>query len=145
MSVYKCHAFIFLDLPPPWPLRTRISGWMPNYSHKEAGEPLFLNHWVEVPLSSKQTAVSKQVVAIMLWSLPTNRPSDRYLITQSHVLDNNIITKVSNLILQPYMYNPPPPPNTKISPLASKQSPQARCRYLLICLILPLYPVKKIP
>ncbi len=23
MSVYKCHAFIFLDQPPPWPSRTR--------------------------------------------------------------------------------------------------------------------------
>ncbi len=22
MSVYKCHAFIFLDQPPPWPSRT---------------------------------------------------------------------------------------------------------------------------
>jgi hypothetical protein len=23
MSVYKCHAFIFLDQPPPWPSRTQ--------------------------------------------------------------------------------------------------------------------------
>jgi hypothetical protein len=25
MSVYKCHAFIFLDQPPPWPSRTSMS------------------------------------------------------------------------------------------------------------------------
>ncbi len=24
MSVYKCHAFIFLDQPPPWPSRTVV-------------------------------------------------------------------------------------------------------------------------
>ncbi len=24
MSVYKCHAFIFLDQPPPWPSRTSL-------------------------------------------------------------------------------------------------------------------------
>ncbi len=26
MSVYKCHAFIFLDQPPPWPSRTCTTG-----------------------------------------------------------------------------------------------------------------------
>ncbi len=32
MSVYKCHAFIFLDQPPPWPSRTAAMGL-----HWEAG------------------------------------------------------------------------------------------------------------
>ncbi len=62
MSVYKCHAFIFLDQPPPWPSRTLLN----DHFHSQRAYRLFYAHSC---LSYEHTKFCMRNNTKMMWIL----------------------------------------------------------------------------